>query len=70
MFPTTYLEWFFDGEWCRIGWDAHSPASADALREHGDRLAAASPDEHYRLVQPSVFADCVAVVVHEWRAAA
>lgn len=67
MYPTTFLEWFHNGEWQRIGWDAHDPRSALDLRAHGQKLAAAGGC--YRLVQPSIYADAPPVVIHEYATA-
>lgn len=64
MFPLTFLEWWHEGQWHRIGWKAHTPKSAADLREHGGRLAARGG--YYRLVQPSVYADAPPVVIHEY----
>lgn len=68
MIPPTFLELFHEGEWHRIGWDAYTPESAQALRQHGDRLAAHAPDESYRLTQQGIGLGAPPVVIHEWNA--
>lgn len=65
MYPTTYLEWFHEGAWHRIGWTASTPESHSDLLEHAVALAASKPG-FYRLVHPSIYADAPPTVVREW----
>lgn len=65
MYPTTFLEWFHEGAWHRIGWIASTPRSTAALHVHAERLATAKPGD-YRLIQPSIFADSPPKIVREW----
>jgi hypothetical protein len=64
MYPTTHLEWFHNGEWKRIGWDAHDPKSERDLREHGRKMALGGG--WYRLTRPSIYAGGPPDVVHEY----
>lgn len=64
MNTTTLLEWWHKGAWHQIGWEARSPLSVLDLRKHGAALAANGG--HYRLVQPSVYADAPPAVIHEY----
>lgn len=50
MIPGWHLQFFIDGKWQRIGWYAFSRRSKDDLLKHALSLAAAHPDEQYRIV--------------------
>lgn len=50
MYPVTFLEWWHDGEWHRVGWTGVDPTSTADLRRHGEALTRFGGS--YRLVQP------------------